>query len=42
MMLSITMKQFDKDINWNQFDFNDKSGLFVVSLSETLHSCQHR
>ncbi len=38
-MLSMTtmMKQFDKDINWNQFDFDNNSGLFVLSLSEELY-----
>lgn len=35
-MLTLTIqKQFDKN-DWNQFDFDKNSGLFVLSLSDCL------
>jgi hypothetical protein len=34
MLYTVMTTIFDKDQKWNQVNFNDKSGLFVMSLSE--------
>lgn len=37
MLSTIMLKQSDKDITWTQFDFDNNSGLFVLSLSEEFY-----